>query len=86
MSSKQYEVTIPTTLWVTVRVTVDDSHHDPEDAAINAAYEAVGGAIYTDCQGGISLQAPGTHLRHDDEFHNPWEGRNLDVVAVEDEK
>ncbi len=58
---------------------------DAEDAAINAAYEAVGGGVYTDCQKGISWQAPCTHLWYDPEFHNPWENRDLDVVAVEDE-
>lgn len=85
MSSKQFDVTIPTTLWVTVRVTVDDNGEaiDAEDAAINAAYEAVDGAVYNDCQAGISLRSPGTQLRYDWEFHNPWAGRNLDVVEVE---
>lgn len=85
MSSKQFDVTIPTTLWVTVRVTVDDNGEaiDAEDEAINAAYEAVDGAVYDNCQEGISLGSPGTHLRYDREFHNPWAGRNLDVVEVE---
>jgi hypothetical protein len=87
VSSKQYNVTIPTTLWVTVRVTIDDNGEaiDAEDEALNAAYEAVDGAVYDNCQGGISLRAPGTHLWHDPEFHNPWAGRSIDVVAVADE-
>ncbi len=87
MSSKKYDVTIPTTLWVTVRVTVDDNGGaiEAEYEAINAAYEAVDGAVYDNCQGDISFKAPGTHLRYDCEFHNPWAGRNLDVVEVEDE-
>ncbi len=87
MSRKQYNVTIPTTLWVTVRVTIDDNGEaiDAEDEALNAAYKAVGGAVYSDCQGGISRRAPGTNLWYDPEFRNPWAGRSIDVVAVADE-
>ena len=88
MSSKQYDVTIPTTLYVTVRVSIPDDHEhadDPNDIAIDAALEAVGEAIFSDAAGGISIQPPATSLRYDDEFHHPWsQSIDLDVVEVEE--
>ncbi|MGB1142260.1 MAG: hypothetical protein ACPG1A_15260, partial [Halioglobus sp.] len=65
MSSKHYDVSIPTTLWVNVRVSVPDDHEhadDPNDIAIEAAYEAVGRSVYRDAQGGISIQRPAVNL------------------------
>jgi len=88
MGSKQYDVTIPTTLYVTVRVSVDDDDpnaDDPNDCAVGKAYEVVGGSVYHDCQGGIATQGPAVCLRFDDEFHNPWDHQGIDVVEVENQ-
>ncbi len=85
MSKKKYDVTIPFTLWLTVRVSVPDADpnaKDPNDTAIEEAYEAVGKTIYMDALGGIATQWPAVHLRFDDEFQNPWEEHDIDVVEV----
>lgn len=88
MSSKQYDVTVPFTVWVTVRVTIDEDRsniEDPEYDAIEAAYVAVKkGAVYRDVQEGLSTQKPARDLRHDYEFHNPWDHIDIDVVEVTD--